>query len=104
MRPDGLLEFVGRYDQQIKLRGHRIELGEIEFALAGCAGVEDAAVAVRRNATGLPQSLAAYVEPGTDVINLQPRDLRAKLSKRLPRYDDSGDHRRQRASATTAES
>ncbi len=86
MRPDGLLEFVGRYDQQIKLRGHRIELGEIEFALAGCAGVEDAAVAVRRNATGLPQSLAAYVEPGTDVINLQPRDLRAKLSKRLPRY------------------
>jgi amino acid adenylation domain-containing protein len=86
MRPDGLLEFVGRNDQQIKLRGHRIELGEIEFALAECTGVEDAAAVVRRDATGLIQSLAAYVEPSTDVVDLQPRDLRVTLLKRLPRY------------------
>jgi non-ribosomal peptide synthetase component F len=42
MRPDGLLEFIGRKDQQIKLRGHRIEIGEIGAALGGCPGVEDA--------------------------------------------------------------
>jgi amino acid adenylation domain-containing protein len=85
MRPDGLLEFVGRNDQQIKLRGHRIELGEIEFVLAGCDGVADAAVVVRRDEAGLPRSLAAYVElnPG---IELQPRDLKATLWKRLPQY------------------
>ena len=33
MRPDGLLEYIGRNDQQVKLRGHRIEVGEIEFVL-----------------------------------------------------------------------
>ena len=85
MRPDGLLEFVGRNDQQIKLRGHRIELGEIEFVLAGCDGVADAAVVVRRDEAGLPRSLIAYVElnPG---IELQPRDLKSMLWNCLPQY------------------
>ena len=84
MRPDGLLEYVGRNDQQIKLFGHRIEIGEIEFALAGCAGVEDAAVVVRRDEVGLPRSLAAYVELRSGVQGLLPRDLLSMLTKRLP--------------------
>jgi acyl carrier protein len=85
MRPDGLLEFAGRNDQQIKIRGHRIEIVEIEFVLGEFAGVKEAAVVVRRNEAGLPQSLAAYVEasPGGE---LRPRDLRSMLLKRLPRY------------------
>lgn len=86
MRPDGLLEFVGRNDQQIKLRGHRIELGEIEFVLAGCDGIEDAAVVVRRDGAGLPRSLAAYVEPSRGNGDLRPRDLKSILWKRLPQY------------------
>jgi acyl-CoA synthetase (AMP-forming)/AMP-acid ligase II/acyl carrier protein len=85
MRPDGLIEFVGRDDQQIKLRGHRIEIGEIELALAACAGVEDAAVVVRRDETGMPRSLTAYVEPRPGAQML-PRDLVSMLTKRLPRY------------------
>jgi acyl-coenzyme A synthetase/AMP-(fatty) acid ligase/acyl carrier protein len=86
MRPDGLLEFVGRKDQQVKLRGHRIELGEIEFALAGCEGVEDAALVVRRNEAGLPKSLAAYAELRPGFGELQPRDLRRALSRCLPQF------------------
>jgi amino acid adenylation domain-containing protein len=66
-RPDGLLEFAGRKDEQIKLRGHRIEPAEIESALAVCDGVGDAAVVVRRDGSGVPRSLAAYValRPGS---------------------------------------
>jgi amino acid adenylation domain-containing protein len=86
MRPDGLLEYIGRNDQQIKLRGHRIEIGEIEFALGECAGVEDAAVVVRRNEIGLPQSLTAYVELSPGIRGLLPRDLLSMLTKRLPGY------------------
>ena len=86
MRPDGLLEYSGRNDQQIKLRGHRIEIGEIEFALGACAGVEDAAVVVKRHETGLPHSLIAYVEPKTGIRGLLPRELLSTLAKRLPAY------------------
>jgi amino acid adenylation domain-containing protein len=84
-RPDGLMEFVGRKDEQIKLHGHRIEIGEIESTLRGFAGVRDAAVVVRRNDTGLPRSLAGYVEPGVGA-ELLTRDLMARLAKRLPPY------------------
>jgi amino acid adenylation domain-containing protein len=61
-RPDGLVEFVGRKDQQIKLHGYRIEIQEIESALKACAGVLDAAVVVRTNAVGSPVALAGYVQ------------------------------------------
>jgi amino acid adenylation domain-containing protein len=85
-RPDGLIEFAGRKDHQVKLHGYRIDIGEIEEALRGCAGVQDAVVVTRRNDAGLPRSLAGYVEPSAGVEGLVRRDLASMLMKRLPRY------------------
>ncbi|MFI2187673.1 non-ribosomal peptide synthetase [Streptomyces sioyaensis] len=59
--PGGELEFIGRADHQVKVRGYRIELEEAEAGLAGCPEVREAAVAVR-SAAGQPDaSLVAYV-------------------------------------------
>ncbi|SHM91192.1 non-ribosomal peptide synthetase/MFS transporter [Actinacidiphila paucisporea] len=81
-RPDGTLEFLGRIDTQVKLRGLRIELGEIEAALRDRPGVRDAAVAVREDLPG-DRRLAAYL-----VVDA-PQDsaaLRTALRRRLPDY------------------
>ena len=59
---DGELEFLGRADRQVKVRGHRVELGEIEAALAACPGVRAAAVLVREQ--GGVRRLVAYVARG----------------------------------------
>ena len=85
-RPDGLIEFVGRKDEQVKLRGHRIEPAEVESAIINCPDVADAAVVVRRDAAGLPRSLAAYVVLRPAARGLLPRHLAAMLQQRLPRY------------------
>jgi amino acid adenylation domain-containing protein len=85
-RSDGVIEYIGRKDQQIKLRGHRIELGEVEVALRSCRGVRDAAVIVRRNESGIPQAMAAYCSLEQKAGGLEPRHLRAMLSERLPRF------------------
>ncbi|MET8156123.1 MFS transporter [Sphaerisporangium sp. NPDC005289] len=75
-RPDGALEFLGRLDTQVKLRGLRIELGEIEAALRALPDVRDAAVIVRED------RLVAYLVPdGADVSA-----VRAELKKTLPDY------------------
>jgi pyochelin synthetase len=60
-RPDGVIEFLGREDSQVKIRGHRIELGEIEAALQSYPGVAMAA-AVTYGETPSERRLAAYVE------------------------------------------
>ncbi|MBB5803733.1 natural product biosynthesis luciferase-like monooxygenase protein/amino acid adenylation domain-containing protein [Saccharothrix ecbatanensis] len=60
-RSDGTVEFLGRFDQQVKIRGHRVEPGEAEFVLAGLDDVVDAAVVVRES-RGEPE-LVAYVVP-----------------------------------------
>ncbi|MBX7104852.1 MAG: amino acid adenylation domain-containing protein [Gemmataceae bacterium] len=79
-RPDGLLEFFGRADRQIKIRGHRIEPGEIETVIAGLPGVTSAVVDV--TGSGVDARLVAYaVAPG-----LTGDAIRAALAERLPGY------------------
>ena len=61
-RADGGLEFLGRDDQQVKIRGVRIELGEVEAALRMCAGVAQAVAVVHDDASG-EKRLAGYLAP-----------------------------------------
>ena len=80
-RADGLVDFVGRKDSQIKLHGYRIEPNEVEAALKACAGVKDAAVLVRKDASGVPVALAAFVQLQAGVALDR---IQAELGERLP--------------------
>ncbi|MCC6694568.1 MAG: amino acid adenylation domain-containing protein [Candidatus Hydrogenedentes bacterium] len=81
-RPEGVIEFLGRLDHQVKIRGQRIELEEIEAALMEHPGVEAAVVQVRGESTD-DQRLVAYVVPEGSVPS---EELRAGLRLRLPSY------------------
>ncbi|MCC6238520.1 MAG: LLM class flavin-dependent oxidoreductase, partial [Dehalococcoidia bacterium] len=81
---DGRVEFLGRLDFQVKIRGHRIELGEIESALLECAGVAESVVIARTDVPGEPR-LAAYLVPDTGT-ELDASTLRTSLRGRLPAY------------------
>ncbi|SDP27884.1 amino acid adenylation domain-containing protein [Streptomyces sp. cf386] len=77
---DGALEFLGRLDDQVKVRGHRVELGEVEAALLTHPDVSRAAVLL---ADG---RLMAYVEPRPGSGEPDARELRAFLAGSLPPY------------------
>ena len=85
MRPDGLLEYLGRRDAQVKIRGYRIEPGEIEAALARCMGVRACAVIPRSDGpTGL--RLVAYVVGDDADVEPDIPAIRAALAEALPSY------------------
>ncbi|MEW4370677.1 amino acid adenylation domain-containing protein [Paenibacillus kandeliae] len=82
-RTDGQMEFIGRTDDQVKLRGHRIELGEVEEALRMCTGVHDA-VALLTQAPGQEENILAVYYTTDMIQNIAV--LREQLSQRLPAY------------------
>ncbi|HVR96911.1 MAG TPA: amino acid adenylation domain-containing protein, partial [Thermoanaerobaculia bacterium] len=87
--PDGHLEFLGRIDQQVKIRGIRVEPGEIEAALALLPEVREAAVVPRAAPAGKGLRLVAYVVPeevGGEVSPLVATALRDHLRERMPEY------------------
>ncbi|MFZ0417788.1 MAG: amino acid adenylation domain-containing protein [Candidatus Sulfotelmatobacter sp.] len=81
---DGNLEFLGRADQQVKIRGVRIELGEIEAALTAYPDIREAAVITQRNGSGDPK-LAAFVIARAE-HSTSSNELRAFLKNTLPGY------------------
>ncbi len=79
-RTDGVLEYLGRLDHQVKVRGFRIELGEVEVVLRRHPGVRDCAVLVREDNPGDPR-LVAYVAG-----DAEQDEFRAHLRRSLPEY------------------
>ncbi|WP_438487967.1 amino acid adenylation domain-containing protein [Streptomyces sp. S186] len=91
-RADGTLEYLGRLDNQVKIRGHRIEPGEVEAALRAHPAVGEAVVLPREGAAGT--ELHAYLVPSADGAGrsdaapaaLTAEELRRALAERLPAY------------------
>ncbi|MEW1827180.1 amino acid adenylation domain-containing protein [Streptomyces sp. NPDC088196] len=82
--PDGQAHYLGRADDQVKLRGFRIEPAEVEAALMALPGVREAAVLVDHDATGQPRLLAG-IGRGTAPARTT-HDWRTALARRLPDY------------------
>jgi acyl-CoA synthetase (AMP-forming)/AMP-acid ligase II/acyl carrier protein len=83
-RSDGTIEFLGRTDRQIKIRGYRVEVGEVETALAQCHEVRDAMVEAREDVPGESLLVAYLVANDTRVPTVT--ELRCFLNERLPPY------------------
>ncbi len=79
-RPDGVIEFLGRIDHQVKVRGFRVEMGEIEAAILTSPGVRECVVMQRAEAR-----LVAYLvaQPGRSIDMV---DLRVHIAASLPEY------------------
>ncbi|MFL5347180.1 MAG: amino acid adenylation domain-containing protein [Hyalangium sp.] len=81
-RSDGTLEFLGRLDTQVKVRGYRIELSEVETALLAFPSVSKAVAVAREDSPGQKRLVGYVVAPP----ELDMTALRAHLTERLPRY------------------
>jgi len=90
--PDGRIEFLGRNDNQVKIRGHRVEVGEIEAALRRHPGVRDAVITAREDGSD-EKRLLAYVVPAPgespadgNGASLSTSKLRSYLQSKLPAH------------------
>ena len=83
MNDGGELEYLGRTDSQVKIRGQRVEIGEIESALGAVGGVAVAGIVVRDDLVADGPALVGYVSGTGD---LHTRDLRAELRSALPEH------------------
>ncbi|HLZ60960.1 MAG TPA: condensation domain-containing protein, partial [Ktedonosporobacter sp.] len=84
-QPDGTILFVGRNDEQIKVRGYRVELGEIEAALREHEGVVDVVVMAQPAPGAGEKHLVAYVVPGESAA-LTREGMQSFLRRTLPEY------------------
>ena len=82
-RPDGNIEFLGRLDHQVKIRGHRVELGEIEAQLATVEGVHEGVVVMREDRPGDQRLVAFITSRNRDELDVDA--VRAHLLEKLPR-------------------
>jgi len=82
---NGVVEFKGRADGQVKVRGYRIEVGEVEQVISRHPVVQDVIVLAREEREGEGKQLFAYVVAG-DSQGVTPKELRAYVKERLPEY------------------
>ena len=84
LREDGSLEFLGRFDHQVKVRGYRIELGEIEASLLSHTGVRETVVVAREDTPG-DVRLVAYIVPSSN-DSAPAAELKEHLRTRMPDF------------------
>jgi len=82
--PDGRIDFLGRRDNQVKIRGHRVEIGEIEALLKQHAGVKTALVQVQKEANNQPRIIAYVVFHQRQPHSIS--EIRSHLRKQAPDY------------------
>jgi amino acid adenylation domain-containing protein len=83
--PSGMLDYLGRIDQQVKIQGFRIQLEEIEHCLINHPTISDAVVLVKENILQEKQLVAYYI-PQNKHASAEPSNYRAYLQERLPSY------------------
>ncbi|MGQ0837735.1 non-ribosomal peptide synthetase [Actinokineospora sp.] len=84
-RSDGRIDFLGRVDRQVKIRGHRVEPAEIEAACRRHPGIRDALVIARDGSSTVDRRLVGYLIPVADA-GPTPAELRTFLRAALPEY------------------
>jgi acyl-coenzyme A synthetase/AMP-(fatty) acid ligase/acyl carrier protein len=82
--PNGEIEYIGRKDEQVKIRGHRIEIGEIEAALLKLPEIEDSVVLATKNEQEEYELSAYVISDNPDSFSIA--DMREKLKVQIPAY------------------